>query len=403
MRFGRTLFAMALLLAVAACGSSGGTATPKSAPLEFHDGFAKVDVPLSPRYTEPAAGGKWVFVYGGWETSGGGRAFADGAIYDVDTQEWATVPAAPFADPLWGARSVWTGKEFVVLGQPCPDPQVSEESVDWVVCGDDPMEAAAFDPVTARWTTVDAPNPFDPDTTDAVIDPLPIGAYRGRAVFLIEPSDVARGTALVVIGPGAAPEVIPPLPAAQNRCALGDRLFAIGSGDTGRVPAPAGAIEPTNTWAYRDGTWVDDGGLGPTTVEAYGHIGGSVTCAATAIGYVGLAGAGKEGGRGGEVDWFDPAAGWRRLPDLPPVAGATEVALAQAGADPLVWTGDRITVLRDGAWSRRSAAGYGQLFPGAAPAELGAAGRFLVGKPLVDPVQHQVLVVVDPDALPPAA
>lgn len=127
-----------------------------------------------------------------------------------------------------------------------------------------------------------------------------------------------------------------------------------------------------------------------------------MSCEPSAIGYVGLAGAGKEGGRGGEVDWLDPTTGWHRLPDLQPVAGATDALVAETDATPLVWIGDRVTLLHNGTWGARSTAGYEQLFPASRPKTLAAAGRYLVGRPLVDTPDHPLLVFVDPDALVPA-
>lgn len=81
---------------------------------------------------------------------------------------------------------------------------------------------------------------------------------------------------------------------------------------------------------------------------------------------------------------------------------AADALVAETGATPFVWIGDRITLLHDGAWDARSAAGYEAFFPASRPKTLAAAGRYLVGRPLVDVPDHPVLVVVDPDALPPA-
>ncbi len=394
-------------LVVSACGSPGVRSERSSAPLEFHHGFAKLDVPLSGRHVEPAVGGHWVFVYGGERFSDGGRAFADGAVYDIDTQEWWPVPDASFTAPLFGARSVWTGREFVVLGTPCPELHIDEENVDFVQCGGTRMAAAAFDPVAGKWRPVEAPDIRDLTTSSDVVETIPIGAAGGSAVFSIKSPDVSVGSKLVAIGPGTTSREIPPLPVAQLRCALGDELFAFGSGDTGVVPTPAGRIEPTNTWAYRDGGWVGAGGLGPSTNVTYGSIGGRVDCTPSAIGYVGLAGTDGLGGRGGEVDWFDPASGWRRLPDLAPVDGAPDALVAQSGDTPMVWIGDRISRLGADGWTAQSTAGYRalfpQLFPTSRPRTLAAAGRYLVGRPLVDSPDHPVIAFVDPAALPPAA
>ncbi len=295
-----------------------------------------------------------------------------------------------------------------MLGTPCPELHIDEENGDFVRCGETRMAAAAFDPVSAKWSPVEAPDVGDLTTSGNVVTPVPIGAAGGGAVYSIASPDLSVGSKLVAIAPGTTPRGIPPLPVAQQRCAFGDGLFAFGSGDTGVTPTPAGRIEPTNTWVHRDGAWVGAGGLGPSTKVTYGSIGGQVDCTPSAIGYVGVVGANGLGGRGGEVDWFDPASGWRRLPDLAPVPvdRATNPLVAQSGDTPLVWIGDRISQLGADAWTAHSTAGYRALLPQGSPMSrpetLAAAGRYLAGRPLVDSPDHPVVVFVDPDALPPA-
>jgi hypothetical protein len=88
--------------------------------------------------------------------------------------------------------------------------------------------------------------------------------------------------------------------------------------------------------------------------------------------------------------------------------------VAEHSDQPLVWIGDRISVLQNGAWSNRVTTGYQQLFPsnsgaagtlgGTAPLPaLAAVDRLLVGRPRVQGSEAVALVFVDPDQLPHAS
>ena len=138
-----------------------------------------------------------------------------------------------------------------------------------------------------------------------------------------------------------------------------------------------------------------------------------MSCSPSAVGLVGVVG---YEGRGGEVDWFDATAGWRRLPPIEPERGAATAAVAQSVGAPLVWIGDRISILRDGVWSPRSTASYLRLFPrdplpvpsGAGsvpvvvqPPQLASTGRYLVGRGYADWIASPALLFVDAETLPP--
>jgi hypothetical protein len=109
--------------------------------------------PIDPRIgAEAAWTGTEMLVWGGTSAWSGGRPLEDGAAYDPETDTWRPLADGPFGAWDFGAASVWTGDELVVIGVQ-PDPPASERK---------PM--AAYDPATDEWRELaDVPNGTDFD------------------------------------------------------------------------------------------------------------------------------------------------------------------------------------------------------------------------------------------------
>ncbi|HTT92003.1 MAG TPA: hypothetical protein VMF65_20780, partial [Acidimicrobiales bacterium] len=105
--------------------------------------------PLSPR--EGAAGvwdGRDVFIWGGdnaSEQSSSYRLFANGALYDPETNSWQPLPKSPLSARS-RASAIWTGSEVLLVGGgdlTAPAVMPTEE-----------MTAAAFVPSSGRWQSL---------------------------------------------------------------------------------------------------------------------------------------------------------------------------------------------------------------------------------------------------------
>lgn len=77
----------------------------------------------------------------------------DGAVLDVATQEWRRIPDAPFTAAVFGPLVVWTGEEWIVVGQPCPELASELESAECPPA----YEAVAYDPTENTWRTLSPP------------------------------------------------------------------------------------------------------------------------------------------------------------------------------------------------------------------------------------------------------
>ena len=115
-----------------------------------HDFWQRLpDSPLSPRSGMAAVWtGTRMFVWGGYDRLGGGQSHVagDGAMYDPATGRWTRIASSPLS-PRAGATAVWAAGRVVVLGgRPAVLTDTDRAFLD----------AAAYDPVTDRWTALPA-------------------------------------------------------------------------------------------------------------------------------------------------------------------------------------------------------------------------------------------------------
>jgi hypothetical protein len=83
---------------------------------------------------------------------GGGQSLLDGAAYDPEADTWRRLADGPFETWDFGAASVWTGEELIVIGLE-PNPPAGERK---------PM--AAYDPAAGEWRELaDVPDGTDFD------------------------------------------------------------------------------------------------------------------------------------------------------------------------------------------------------------------------------------------------
>ena len=117
--------------------------------------------PLLARYEQSSVfTGREVIVWGGRGNAVSGTtpatpkippdAFGDGAAYDVSSNSWGVLPAAPI-DSRYGAVAAWTGKEMILTGgmRSGTGPSGGIEFL---------QDGAAYDPAHRRWRKIpDAP------------------------------------------------------------------------------------------------------------------------------------------------------------------------------------------------------------------------------------------------------
>jgi hypothetical protein len=96
--------------------------------------------PVVPRLS---AGSVWtgteMLIWGGSSAWSGGQSLKDGAAYDPEADTWRRLADGPFDTWDYGAGSIWTGEELVVIGLE-PTPPAGERK---------PM--AAYDPAVDEW------------------------------------------------------------------------------------------------------------------------------------------------------------------------------------------------------------------------------------------------------------
>jgi hypothetical protein len=377
---------LATVAALSGCGSSAPT--ERSAPLEFDDGVATLDVPLSARrYQVVVAADRHVIVYGGERFDDGFTALGDGAVYDVDSQSWSSMPEGPFSGPLWDPAGVWTGREVIVVGTPCANPH-PEDDDDVVRCGHAPV-AAAFSPATGEWRQLRLPDLSDGASGGYSLQQRAVGWTTAGAVFAYDAGASGR---LLVVDPNDERSRTFTTPTG-NICAVGARLFAFGPDAVPVTPV----LGPTSPMRTRE--WTVDGGWGdvpaPPPAGATTMYGNQVTCAPSAAAYTPVLA--PPIGIGEEMRWFDaasrafvavPSIGAQHQPDSP--------VLADIGGRRILWIGEHLFVSEpDGHWSERSISGYVRTFPlseeSRALAE--SAGSPTVWPPTLIPMGALVLAV----------
>lgn len=162
----RWLPALLGAVVIAACGSNAGQMQAVSvggaagAAGEVAAGeFRSVEVgPVGqPRDALVLVGDDSLFVFGGYEVEQGSvRApLGTAALLDLATGNWRKVPPAPFSGHLYHPAGVWTGAEFVVLGNPCGTTTLD---LDEAQCEAVTLEAAGFDPVSRSWRKLPVPS-----------------------------------------------------------------------------------------------------------------------------------------------------------------------------------------------------------------------------------------------------
>jgi hypothetical protein len=92
--------------------------------------------------------GSEVVVWGGWGDETGRQRYGDGAAYNLASQHWRKIAAAPLT-PRQKHVAVWTGSEMLIVG------------------GDDHTDGAAYDPARDTWRRL-PPAPFPIGAGDTV-------------------------------------------------------------------------------------------------------------------------------------------------------------------------------------------------------------------------------------------
>jgi hypothetical protein len=111
--------------------------------------------------------GRQMLVWGGQQV--GGTAFRnDGLAFDPATARWSSIPAAPL-EPRSGQATVWTGSRLIVWGGEVQGADIGSRSF---------ANGASYDPGTGRWT------------------PLPPSPLRSRGLH----SAVWTGTRVLIWG-----------------------------------------------------------------------------------------------------------------------------------------------------------------------------------------------------------
>jgi hypothetical protein len=102
-----------------------------------------------------------------------------GTVYEPSTGRWHAMGAAPFGTVLRGPAAVWTGQTWVVVGVLC---RAGVSSCDGA------LAAAAYDPGTDTWTSIDA-NPQPAAGTGRGHAPTVgrgVGMLGSSAVFVLD-------------------------------------------------------------------------------------------------------------------------------------------------------------------------------------------------------------------------
>lgn len=207
------------------------TVGPESTPA---DAVVGPGVTLAVTGTEPAAGiwsrlddndlnprqghavvstGSGLFVWGGHD---GDVSFVDGAYYDSATGSWRRLPPSPLPPQRSDAVAVWTGTEVVVMNG------VSEN-----------VKAAAFDPATFTWRTLD-----DPAVDNAANGSSKAVVVDGKVtLFSVFEDGAAPENQVAVLDPSGANWTVatpPPVPldSGVRLVATGSTVIAVGTGTT---------------------------------------------------------------------------------------------------------------------------------------------------------------------------
>jgi hypothetical protein len=221
-------------------------------------GFATLPLPdLPPRQSPFIAGDERRVVYvGGFDLSEDGEQVVprrDGAILDLTTTEWTTLPLIPFREAPYRVGGVLSSDGLTIVGTPCASASSDNDLAD---CGgDNNAQAATFDFDVADWT-VHAPPPAV-EAIEGAPAPMTangIGMSARGPIFSLRRQAAER---LVVLDLDSAEWIDVPAPAdgAFRYCTVDGRTFAF---RTNLFQGTGSGVPPISaTWFLEDGelTW----------------------------------------------------------------------------------------------------------------------------------------------------
>ncbi len=133
----------------------GGNGTPHADGAAYNPSTGRwrmlAPAPLSARYGQASVwDGMEMIVWGGHALSSSTYADVnDGAAYDPATDSWRMLPASPMAPPTH-VIATWTGSTVILLADG-PTTSITQFG--------GPFDGGAYDPSTARWTSIAPPSP----------------------------------------------------------------------------------------------------------------------------------------------------------------------------------------------------------------------------------------------------
>lgn len=363
---------LASVLLVYACGDSGrgnkvSTGTVgTSQSLDLSAGYAEVVPPLTARRIPLVLPmGDSVLVYGGTKFAQGKvRPFepvGTGSIFDLKAGRWASIPDAPFAEPLRQVGGVWTGDEVIVFGTPCDAARNEDEGL--VGCKPGGTQAAAYSPAKNSWRafdTVEAPVTFDSGTGVAITS-TGLGWTGSEAVFEIPNPD--GGRMLVLIDPTSGKSRLVKYPdRADKVCVAGKQVLGVVTGEVvddagGSIaPNPEAVAQPLRTYKLQTDSliWTQISSIGKP--NSTGALFERVYCADGQMAYLPVM---PSVGFGTGGMWWDATTGsWQELPSLEGAGFAGEANIAQVNDTKVIWvSGSNLYVLNPGTkrWEVRGA------------------------------------------------
>ncbi|HET7719954.1 MAG TPA: hypothetical protein VFK43_08310, partial [Acidimicrobiales bacterium] len=144
---------------------------------------SSIDFALEGRlFPAVAVHGSQALVFGGQAPGRNGELFLDAAILDAGTSQWATIPQAPFEEPLYQPAAVAVDRGFVVVGVRCSE-DASEPGSSVALCNPGGYAAARYDLSTSSWERLPDMRPPDPEGGGGA---LAIGSVAGAPYFIAD-------------------------------------------------------------------------------------------------------------------------------------------------------------------------------------------------------------------------
>jgi hypothetical protein len=345
----------------AGCGaddaSPGAERTGSATPAELSKGFAALSVPLRGR-ARPlvVAAGNYAFVYGGWEYKPD-RLLPrnDGAVYDVVQGAWKQIPKGPSDDQLFFPAGVWTGKEVVVIGTPCP--VATGDETESMTCRSFSITAAAYSPEKDSWRVLKAPtSPRNPQVAGSRSNPLiAVGSgWTGReAVFRTGYEDSDHQFLLIDPDDGSS-RWAPGLESTDTDCVTGGKLVAVRTGtvtpEGGRTGGgPETQAQPLETFRLNTATARWEHASDTPKPASTGSMFENATCQAGQLVYLPI----KQPPVGLDTGglWYEPDRDdWEILPTFRAAGYAGTPLPAELDGTRVLWmtSGDSLLVLPPG-------------------------------------------------------